>query len=79
VGFFYLACALLSVHLLVINQCTSGGGLKVALVVQRQESVAGWSSLVARWAHNPKVVGSNPAPATNEEFALQALDQTAAA
>ena len=26
---------------------------------------AGWSSLVARWAHNPKVVGSNPAPATN--------------
>ena len=26
--------------------------------------VAGWSSLVARWAHNPKVVGSNPTPAT---------------
>jgi hypothetical protein len=26
--------------------------------------IAGWSSLVARWAHNPKVVGSNPAPAT---------------
>src|SRR5581483_5626694 len=26
---------------------------------------AGWSSLVARWAHNPKVAGSNPAPATN--------------
>tara|TARA_B100000073_G_scaffold164992_1_gene136597 strand:+ start:90 stop:749 length:660 start_codon:yes stop_codon:yes gene_type:complete len=26
--------------------------------------VAGWSSLVARRAHNPKVVGSNPAPAT---------------
>ena len=25
---------------------------------------AGWSSLVARWAHNPKVVGSNPTPAT---------------
>ena len=25
---------------------------------------AGWSSLVARWAHNPKVAGSNPAPAT---------------
>ena len=24
---------------------------------------AGWSSLVARWAHNPKVVGSNPTPA----------------
>ncbi len=26
---------------------------------------AGWSSSVARWAHNPKVAGSNPAPATN--------------
>jgi hypothetical protein len=26
--------------------------------------VAGWSSLVARWAHNPKVDGSNPSPAT---------------
>ena len=26
---------------------------------------AGWSSLVARRDHNPKVVGSNPAPATN--------------
>ena len=30
----------------------------------RQNNIAGWSSLVARWAHNPKVVGSNPAPAT---------------
>ena len=27
-------------------------------------SDAGWSSLAARRAHNPKVVGSNPAPAT---------------
>jgi hypothetical protein len=25
---------------------------------------AGWSSLVARRAHNPEVVGSNPTPAT---------------
>src|ERR1700739_3864469 len=25
---------------------------------------AGWSSQVARWAHNPKVAGSNPAPAS---------------
>jgi hypothetical protein len=25
---------------------------------------AGWSSPVARWAHNPKVDGSNPSPAT---------------
>ena len=28
------------------------------------DSDAGWSSLAARRAHNPKVVGSNPAPAT---------------
>ena len=28
-------------------------------------NAAGWSSLVARWAHNPKVEGSNPSPATN--------------
>ena len=27
---------------------------------------AGWSSQVARRAHNPKVVGSNPTPATKE-------------
>src|SRR5690349_22784767 len=27
---------------------------------------AGWSSLVARRAHNPKVAGSNPAPATRK-------------
>ncbi len=32
--------------------------------------VAGWSSLVARWAHNPKVVGSNPAPATKKYLVL---------
>ncbi len=30
----------------------------------RQFYIAGWSSLVARRAHNPKVVGSNPSPAT---------------
>ena len=28
--------------------------------------VAGWSSSVARRAHNPQVVGSNPAPATRK-------------
>jgi hypothetical protein len=33
---------------------------------------AGWSSLVARWAHNPKVGGSNPPPAT----ILKAAPQT---
>src|SRR5438270_4209031 len=31
---------------------------------------AGWSSLVARWAHNPKVGGSNPPPATKTPCTL---------
>ncbi len=31
-------------------------------------SDAGWSSLAARRAHNPKVTGSNPVPATNAFF-----------
>jgi hypothetical protein len=34
---------------------------------------AGWSSLVARWAHNPKVGGSNPPPATNAIIGLRAI------
>ena len=29
-------------------------------------AIAGWSSPVARRAHNPKVAGSNPAPATTK-------------
>ena len=33
--------------------------------VECEASDAGWSSSVARWAHNPEVAGSNPAPATN--------------
>src|SRR6267378_6134006 len=35
---------------------------------------AGWSSLVARWAHNPKVGGSNPPPATKSFIELRASD-----
>ncbi len=31
--------------------------------------IAGWSSPVARQAHNLKVVGSNPAPATKKKKA----------
>ena len=40
-------------------------------------SIAGWSSLVARRAHNPKVRGSNPLPATNphRNFLVNLLDQ----
>ncbi len=38
---------------------------RVATIFQNPyTSFAGWSSLVARRAHNPKVVGSNPTPAT---------------
>ncbi len=33
---------------------------------KRMVQTAGWSSQVARQAHNLKVVGSNPTPATNE-------------
>ena len=51
------------------------GFAKILLAIVREESnifpcllkalqIAGWSSLVARRAHNPEVVGSNPAPAT---------------
>jgi hypothetical protein len=35
--------------------------------------IAGWSSLVARRAHNPKVAGSNPVPATNLELWCRGL------
>ena len=33
------------------------------IIIQKQ-SIAGWSSLEARRAHNPEVIGSNPIPAT---------------
>ena len=33
--------------------------------------IAGWSSLVARRAHNPKVAGSNPAPAIQKRYELK--------
>jgi hypothetical protein len=34
-------------------------------MLHNQPQDAGWSSLVARQAHNLKAAGSNPAPATN--------------
>ncbi len=39
--------------------------LYMILCIIPRSNGAGWSSLAARRAHNPKVVGSNPAPATN--------------
>jgi hypothetical protein len=39
-------------------------GLLSAELLYSSKLGAGWSSLAARRAHNPKVVGSNPTPAT---------------
>ena len=43
-------------------------------VVQKR-SVAGWSSPVARQAHNLKVTGSNPVPATKFLIVINALQE----
>src|SRR5580704_10052964 len=44
-----------------------------ALSTVRYTSIAGWSSLVARRAHNPKVVSSNLTPATIQFVNSQGL------
>ena len=49
---------------------------KIVCIVERYavyfvSSDAGWSSLAARRAHNPKVTGSNPVPATSFEKTVQ--------
>ena len=41
-----------------------GAGVRIPLSPPLILFIAEWSSLVARWAHNPKVVGSNPSSAT---------------
>ncbi len=38
-------------------------------------TIAGWSSQVARRAHNPKVVGSNPAPAIHKYVVVGSVAQ----
>ena len=43
------------------------------LVKGQYTGSAGWSSPVARWAHNPKVVGSNPTPATKESITYKLI------
>ena len=43
-------------------------------------NIAGWSSLEARRAHNPKVIGSNPVPATQrliKDFLYKSFAQIA--
>ena len=47
---------------------------KVRILLHPLNNIAGWSSLEARRAHNPKVVGSNPAPATLAQIA-QSVEQ----
>ena len=39
--------------------------------IMSSSSVAGWSSLVARQAHNLKVAGSNPVPAIKKQPPLR--------
>ena len=43
-------------------------------VYNKLKSIAGWSSLEARRAHNPKVIGSNPVPAIYAQIA-QSVEQ----
>ena len=47
-----------------IAKASKQSAVQVMFEQPEADIVAGWSSLVARRAHNPKVVGSNPAPAT---------------
>src|SRR5436305_13061675 len=53
------SCALILRPLPLPNPLDYGAGQRYI----RQSTDAGWSSQVARRAHNPKVAGSNPAPA----------------
>ena len=57
-----------------VFKAAGGEKLAAALLFQAQRCAAdvgaGWSSPVARQAHNLKVAGSNPAPATNKASPL---------
>ena len=49
----------------------SGAAMKRQTEKSKYLYTAGWSSPVARRAHNPKVAGPNPAPATKKRERLQ--------
>ena len=49
-----------------VNLLSTTSKVRILLHPFIQFNIAGWSSSVARRAHNPKVVGSNPAPATSK-------------
>ena len=58
---------------LICNQQVIGSSPIIGLtLLKRNFNIAGWSSLEARRAHNPKVVGSNPAPATRTKYCVYA-------
>ena len=57
-----------SVMFTTLNLPIYGQGVKQAALLLKKlinQIIAGWSSPVARQAHNLKAAGSNPAPATN--------------
>ena len=58
-----------------LRQARRRGGRVDLLFMNLYYRNAGWSSLVARWAHNPKVGGSNPPPATKGIIRLRAIVQ----
>ena len=66
VGVIYADVAQLAEQL-ICNQQVIGSSPIIGFIMKMIELniIAGWSSLEARRAHNPKVIGSNPVPATN--------------
>ena len=56
---------------LICNQQVIGSSPIIGFISKEiaKFNIAGWSSLEARRAHNPKVIGSNPIPATYAQIA----------
>ena len=59
-------------HPFLTRKCNESAITEYNRYCKVQINIAGWSSLEARRAHNPKVIGSNPVPAT-ESLLLQGL------
>ena len=60
---------------LICNQQVIGSSPIIGFLLWEEFNIAGWSSLEARRAHNPKVIGSNPIPATQCESICAQLAQ----
>ena len=58
--------------------CFGGSNPPPSIGFQKKTSyiIAGWSSLEARRAHNPKVVGSNPSSATKSVTVVDTISTT---